>query len=208
MRFISRASVLVSRPNWRSTDNLLRLGVFLAVIAVVVASYLLQKDITLEQYGYLGVGLIVLLASGGLLMPPGFIVVCAASSSGTVPEIVLTPYWVALIAGTAGTLGELTGYFLGYSGRGIVTRTRIYLKVEGWMRRRGWLIILLVSLVPNLIFDVVGIAAGALRYPLWRFLALVWVGKITRFFIIAYACAYSVEWLIDSLEWLPGLFGA
>ena len=201
MRYIRQASTLASRPDWRNPQTLLRLGVFLAVVAIGVASFFLHSYITLEQYGYLGVGLIVLLASGGLLMPPGIIAVCAASSPDVLPGITLTPYWVALIAGTAGTLGEVTGYLLGYSGRGFVTRTRLYLKIEGWMRHRGWLILLLVSLVPNPIFDVVGIAAGALKYPVWRFLAIVWVGKLGRFSIIAYACAYSVEWL-------PGLFGA
>jgi membrane protein YqaA with SNARE-associated domain len=201
MRIIGQVTTLVCRPNWRDPQTLLRLGVFLAVVAMVVASFFLHNEITLEQYGYLGVGLIVLMASGGLLMPPGIIAVCAASSPDVLPDIVLTPYWVALIAGTAGTLGELTGYLLGYSGRGMVTSTRVYLKVESWMERRGWLIILLVSLVPNPFFDVVGIAAGALRYPVWRFLAIVWVGKLGRFSIIAYACAYSVEWL-------PSLFGA
>ena len=67
------------------------------------------------------------------------------------------------------------------------------------MRRRGWLVLFLVSLVPNPIFDIVGIAAGALHYPVWRFLGLVWAGKILKFGGIAYACTYSAGWLTDLL---------
>ena len=109
----------------------------------------------------------------------------------------LNPLYVGLIAGSAGTLGELTGYYLGYSGQGVVEGNRFYVKTEGWMRRRGLLLLFLVSLIPNPFFDVVGIAAGALRYPIWRFLGVVLVGKGMKFLIFAYACAYSVEWLTE-----------
>ena len=38
--------------------------------------------------------------------------------------------------------------------------------------------------------------AGALRYPLERFLAVVLIGKILKFVGFAYACAFSAEWLV------------
>ena len=191
MRFISRATVLATRPNWRSRDNLLRFGVFLAVLGIIGAAFLLNKKLSLDELAYGGLGLTVLLASGGLVLPiPSLAAACAAGAS-------LNPFYVGLVAGSAGTLGELTGYFLGYSGRGVLDRSRLYRRMEGWMRSRGWLLLFLVSLIPNPIFDLVGIAAGALRYPLLRFMAVVWVGKLLKFLIFAYSCAYSVDWLTD-----------
>ncbi len=191
MRFISRAAVLATRPQWRSGENLLHLGVFLAVLGVVVATILLHEKLTLDQVGYAGLGLTVVLASGGLVLPiPSLATACAAGAF-------LNPFYVGLVAGSAGTLGELTGYFLGYSGRGVFDRSRLYHRMEEWMRRRGWLVLFLVALVPNPIFDLVGIAAGALRYPLWRFLGIVWAGKLLKFLLLAYACAYGGEWLTD-----------
>ena len=191
MRFISRATVLATRPNWRSRDNLLRFGVFLAVLGIIGAAFLLNEKLSLDELAYGGLGLTVLLASGGLVLPiPSLAAACAAGAS-------FNPLYVGLVAGSAGTLGELTGYFLGYSGRGVLDRSRLYRRLEGWMRRRGWLLLFLVSLIPNPIFDVVGIAAGALRYPLWRFMAVVWVGKLSKFLIFAYSCAYSIDWLTD-----------
>ena len=94
-------------------------------------------------------------------------------------------------------MGELTGYVLGASGSGFINKHRLYLKLEGWLRRRGWLLLFLISVIPNPIFDIVGVAAGALRYPLWRFLAVVWVGKVTKFIAFSYACVYSIEWIVD-----------
>ncbi len=191
MRFISRATALATRHRRRTSQNLLRLCIFLAVLGVMGTAFLLHEKLSLDQAGYGGLGLTVLLASGGLVLPiPSLATACAAGA-------LLNPFYVGLVAGSAGTLGELTGYSLGYSGRGVLDRSRFYQRMEGWMRRRGWLLLFLVALIPNPIFDVVGIAAGALRYPLWRFLTVVWVGKLLKFLAFAYSCAYGIEWLTD-----------
>ena len=47
----------------------------------------------------------------------------------------------ALVAGAAEGGGEVTGYYLGYSGQVILSRRRFYQRLEGWMRRRGWLVL-------------------------------------------------------------------
>ncbi len=191
MKIVSRAAILISRPHWRSYENLLRLAVFLAVLVIVGLAIFLRERIDYDQIGYAGLALIVLVASGGLVLPvPSLAAVCAASTF-------LDPLYLALVAGGAGTLGELTGYFLGYSGRGILKESWLYLRLERWTRRRGWLVLFFFALVPNPIFDVVGIAAGALRYPLWRFLGIVFVGKLGKFLALAYGCAYSIGWLTD-----------
>ena len=191
MRFISRASILVNRPNWRNPQTLLRLGLFLVVVGLALAAFFLREQLTFHQVGYAGLALTVIVASGGLVLPvPALATACTAGA-------LLNPLYVGLIAGSAGTLGELTGYYLGYSGQGVLEGNRFYVKMEGWMRRRGLLLLFLVSLIPNPFFDVVGIAAGALRYPIWRFLGVVLVGKGMKFLIFAYACAYSVEWLTE-----------
>ena len=191
MRFISRASILVNRPNWRNPQTLLRLGLFLVVVGLALAAFFLREQLTFHQVGYAGLALTVIVASGGLVLPvPALATACTAGA-------LLNPLYVGLIAGSAGTLGELTSYYLGYSGQGVLEGNRFYVKMEGWMRRRGLLLLFLVSLIPNPFFDVVGIAAGALRYPIWRFLGVVLVGKGMKFLIFAYACAYSVEWLTE-----------
>ena len=166
-----------------------------AVVAVLSAgAFFLQDRISVERFGYGAVAGAVLLASGGLVVPvPALAITCTTATF-------LNPAAVAIIAGLAGTLGELTGYFLGYSGSGVLERRRFYHRVENWMRRRGWLLLFVISAVPNPLFDVAGIAAGALRYPLWRYLVFVGLGKQVKFFMIAYGCHYSVQGL-------KGVFG-
>ena len=54
----------------------------------------------------------------------------------------------------------------------------------------------LLALIPNPVFDLAGVTAGALRYPLERFLAVVFAGKILKLVGFAYACAFSADWLV------------
>lgn len=191
MRSVNRAVFLLTHPRQLSTENLLRLGAFLAVVAVVALAVTFRDRVDFSDIGYVGLALTVLIASGGLVLPvPSLATACAAG-------ILLEPTYVALVAGSAGAAGELTGYFLGYSGRGVLDKSRLYQRMERWMRRRGFLVLFVMALIPNPFFDFVGIAAGALRYPIWRFLAVVWVGKFLKFLTLAYACVHSVSWLTD-----------
>ena len=194
MKYLSRATSLVAASDRPTYLKYIPLGVFVVVLAAAGTAYLLRDQFTLDQVGYGGVALSALVASGGIIIPvPALASVCTASAF-------LNPLLIGLIAGFAETLGETTGYFLGYSGRTVIIKTRIYQRLEGLMRRRGWLLLFLISVIPNPIFDIVGVAAGALRYPLWRFLAVVCVGKLIKFITFAYACSYSIEWL-------TGIFG-
>ncbi len=52
----------------------------------------------------------------------------------------------------------------------------MYGRVEDWVRKWGALTIFIFSLVP-FVFDLVGIAAGVLRFPFWKFLLLCWLGR-------------------------------
>lgn len=168
-----------------------RIAIAVLVGAVSVAGYLVYSRVEAAGLGYGAVAAAVLVASGGLVVPvPALAITCGSAAF-------LHPAAVAVIAGAAGTLGELTGYFLGYSGSDAVGRGRFYGRVEGWMRRRGWLILFIISAVPNPLFDIAGIAAGVLRYPLWRYLLAVGAGKQVKFFMVAYACRYSLSGLKD-----------
>ena len=171
-----------------------RFLILVIVAGISAVAFFMQDRISVGQLSYGAVAGAVLLASGGLVVPvPALAITCTTATF-------LNPAAVAIIAGLAGTIGELTGYFLGYSGSGVLERRNFYHRVENWMRRRGWLLLFVISAVPNPFFDIAGIAAGALRYPLWRYLTAVGLGKQVKFFMIAYGCHYSVQGL-------KGIFG-
>lgn len=170
------------RKEW--TPTILRVLLFSIIIALSVYLYSIRSQIQeLEGYGYPGIFLFNLLSSATLILPvPG---VAVTSFMGAV----FNPFWVAVAAGTGATLGELSGYLAGFSGRTVVARTPIYERVEGWMKRYGEFAILGLAIVPNPFFDIAGMVAGALKMNVWRFLIFCWPGKIIKMLLFAYGGA-------------------
>jgi membrane protein YqaA with SNARE-associated domain len=134
----------------------------------------------LEMLGYPGIFLISLLSNASLILPvPGVLFTSAMGA-------IFDPFWVAIAAGSGSALGELSGYLAGFSGRGVVTHTKWTDQLERWMRRYGDLTVLVLAIIPNPLFDVAGILAGALRMPLWRFILWCWLGKTIKMLFFAY----------------------
>lgn len=170
----------------------LRLLVLLAVIAITVFIFAYRdKAQTLAAYGYPGIFLLSVLANATLIMPaPG---VALTFTMGAV----FHPFLVGLAAGAGSTLGELTGYLAGFSGQVVVERSPWYDRLEDWTRRYGPWTILTLAFIPNPLFDLAGLAAGALRMPLTRFLLFTWMGKTLKMWGFAYAGAYSLNWILE-----------
>lgn len=54
------------------------------------------------------------------------------------------------------------------------------------MARWGFLTLLVLSAVPNPLFEVAGITAGAVRMNFWRFLLAVAIGKTIRALVLVF----------------------
>jgi membrane protein YqaA with SNARE-associated domain len=140
--------------------------------------------------GYLGVFVGSLISSATVVLPvPGVLVLFPLVAT-------LNPVLVALAGSTGGIIGEITGYMAGYSGQGMVNKGKMYERVEGWMRKWGVWTVFVFAFAPFLLFDVAGMVAGALRYPLWKFLLVGWVGKSLKYIGLVYAMAWGWEILL------------
>jgi membrane protein YqaA with SNARE-associated domain len=158
----------------RTAAALLFVGVISAAALFLPIDYGL-----LESYGYVGVFLITLVTTGALVLPVPYLAVIMRAAT------VLDPLTVALVAGVAAALGELSAYLLGACGRRLVKPGRVQRIADDWMRRYGFLSVLFFSFIPNPAFDAVGVAAGALRYPAWRFALACFLGKSAKFLLLA-----------------------
>lgn len=185
----------------RLSGPTLRLIRVLAVVAVIALSLLIvlygNQLVGLGAYGYPGLFLLNLLASATLILPaPGLALALAAGAT-------LNPYFVGLVVGSGSTLGELTGYIAGASGRGMVENDPSYPRVRRWMGQYGLWVIFVLSLVPNPIFDVAGIVSGTMRIPVWKFLGATWCGKIIKSTLVALAGAGAMQALGPIIaQWL------
>lgn len=168
------------------------LPISMAALAIgIMLGIFLNRDRLgdLGNYGYLGAFLISLGANATIILPiPGILVIVGM---GAVPGI--NPVVLGLVAAVGGTLGELTGYMLGYSGRVLVENKQAHARAVAWIKKWGVLAILVFALAPVLPLDIAGIAAGNLRFPLWKFMAVCWCGKAILYTLAAYAGLWGWE---------------
>jgi uncharacterized membrane protein YdjX (TVP38/TMEM64 family) len=166
-------------------QGLLLLGiiVFSAAIAFLLFRFRDVFSLSLQSYApmaYLVVFAVSLLSSSTIFIPtPGTAIVLAAAT-------VWDPVLVGLAAGTGDAIGELTAYWVGYAGEKIMVDEHMpaYRKAARWMDRYGAWAIFGVALVPVVLFDLVGLAAGALKIKWWKFLLATWCGKVPRAIVL------------------------
>jgi len=168
----------------------------LFVVAIAVTIFCLyryqpEKFEQLQELGYLGVFLISLILNATVVLPAGnflFLFVLGGTLS--------SPVLVGLVGGLAAAMGELTSYAAGYSGQAFVQKRRLYNRLEGWMKKWGSLTVFVLSAAP-LFFDIAGIAAGALRFPVWKYFIACWLGRTVLYIAIAWAGAVGLDWVLN-----------
>jgi len=179
-----------ARPPVRLTRS--RALALLGTILLVAAAFALLVWLTgdpdrraaLENLVHSPAGLLVLfglaaLSSATLILPaPGLALTALAATAGD-------PVVVGVVAGLGQAVGELTGYLAGWSGRTLLPDNPTTRRLTRWLQRRGVLVIAVLALIPNPLFDVAGIAAGALRMPVLQYLGAAAVGKIIKNVIVA-----------------------
>ena len=164
------------------------LQIIALLFVLVLSAFLLinrEKVAELEMYGYIGVFLISIITSSTIVVPvPGWILVATMGA-------ILNPVLVGIVSGLGGTLGEMTGYLLGYGGRLAIDNVNIYNRLVQWMKRWGSVTIFILALIPNPLFDIAGATAGLLRFPLWKYILFGAAGRIPKHIFFAYLGAWG-----------------
>lgn len=160
-------------------------------IILIVATFLLTLVLILnydflvnydwKSLGYLGIFMVMLISSATIIFPlPGLVVTSFAGAF-------FSPILIGIVGGLGSTIGELTGYYFGYGG-GEILNSKKYNNIKKQIKtsKATALAIFLFSLVPNPIFDFVGIASGVLKYPVWKFFLACLLGKIIKITFFAF----------------------
>lgn len=171
----------------------IRILTLLLVVALSLGIYAIRDQAqSLASLGYPGIFLLSILSNATVILPaPGLLFVFAMGA-------VFNPLGVALAAGAGSAIGELTGYLAGFSGQGVIERVELYEKLKHWMEvNKRWrnMAILVLAMIPNPLFDLAGMASGALRIPVSRYLFFCWIGKTIKMLLFAYAGASALHLL-------------
>ena len=179
-----------TKKRFWTKERYLQILALLFVIAISVVIFLNREwVVALGAYGYLGVFLISIITCSSIVVPvPGWILIATLGA-------ILNPILVGVISGIGGTIGEMTGYLLGYGGRLALENVALYNRMVQWMKKWGNVTIFLLALIPNPLFDVAGAAAGLLRFPIWKFILLGAAGRIPKNIFFAYIGVWGVHFL-------------
>jgi membrane protein YqaA with SNARE-associated domain len=179
----------IKKPFW-TRERYLQILALIFVIAMSVFLVIHRaKVVQLQGYGYLGVFLISIISSASIIIPvPSWILVAALGA-------ILNPVLVGIVSGVGGTIGEMTGYVLGYGGRLAIDNVALYNRMVKWMKRWGSVTIFVLALIPNPLFDVAGAAAGLLRFPVWKFIIFGAAGRIPKNIFFAYIGVWGLHFL-------------
>ncbi len=164
--------------------NLLRALILIGVIALTIYLVSIRDQVKqLGAYGYPGIFLVSILINATIIVPvPGVLLTSAMG-------VVFNPFWVALAAGLGAAIGELSGYLAGFGGQAVIENAKLYDRLTNWMKKYGDITILVLAFIPNPVFDVAGMIAGALRMNFFKFLFYCALGKVLKMMIFAYTGA-------------------
>lgn len=154
--------------------------IFASILISGIIIYFKNELAKLASYGYLGIFLINLIGSATILVPAPSLVATFVGGS------IYNPLLVGIISGLGAAIGETTGYIAGIGGSVLIKENKNYKKVEKWMNVNGFMTIITLAIIPNPIFDLTGLFAGATKYSFKKYFLAVVVGKVIRFIGISY----------------------
>ena len=176
------------RRHWISLASII---IIIAFSAAIYFTGGLSGD--LWAYGYLGVFLVSILGSVVILVPiPSMPVVFLMG-------MILNPWLVALMVGLGEPIGEIPTYLAGRGGRASMEKwekKRFFSWPTRFIRNRPSLFLFFFALLPNPAFDLAGATSGAMRYPFWKFLIFLFLGKTGKGLIIAFAGYWTLHLLL------------
>jgi uncharacterized membrane protein YdjX (TVP38/TMEM64 family) len=165
----------------------------IGIIVAVGILYINNRDFFKELEGYRGVwGYVAAFVISVLLNATIIIPVSAMAVMTSMGGVLSLPWLVGIVGGIGAGIGEMTAYVAGRSSRQLLAKSNVYTRIEKWVTRWGWIAVFILSIFP-FVFDVVGIIAGAMRMPWWKFCLACWAGRTVSYVTVAYLGHFGLK---------------
>ena len=156
------------------------------VLSIVLSiAFFVFKDFFKEStsLGLIGLFIINFVSNASFFVSaPTFLTVVAGGN-------LYSPVLVALASSLGATAGDAIGFAFGFAGHKL---TKHKLEKKKWFRilekhfkKHGNWLLFVFALIPNPIFDAIGLIAGIFAYPFFKFFFIVWLGRLIRYYLLA-----------------------
>lgn len=152
---------------------------------VLSTGFFLYKDFFSHttSLGLIGIFLVNFVSNASFFFSgPAFLTVIAGGD-------IYPPILVALAASLGAALGDMISFLFGFSGRNLtkqrLEKSKLLRFLEANFQKHGGIIVFLMALIPNPLFDAIGILAGIFNYPPMRFFIIMLVGRFLRYLLLA-----------------------
>ena len=171
----------------RRPGRAVALAALCGLLAMNVAVFMLPIDYRVfGAWAYPGVFIVTFIANAAIALPVPYLPIVGqvARTVDNVPLVVAT-------AALASVLGESVAYAIGRAEKDLFTDHPVYLRLQRLMGRpwRASLALFVLAAPLNPLFDVAGIAAGALGIPYRTFFWSVFAARLLRFTILVVGVA-------------------
>ena len=152
----------------------------------------------IQAFGYPGLFFLVTVFNASIVLPAPTVLVIsiAATALGD-------PLLVGVVAGFGSAVGEMSGYLIGRGGEKVLKKEHLegkkYKKVLSFFEKYGFWAIVVLSFLPILLMDFIGLLAGMLRYDWKKFFIATLIGKIPKCLLIAYAGKGVLDIILHAL---------
>ncbi len=154
-----------------------------SIIAIIITILIIiGKDfiIQFKSLGYLGILIISFAGNATVFLPTPVLMTVAVMGS------TLHPVLVGFFASFGAAMGESVGYFLGVSGNLVVEKSTHYQKAKIYIDKFGVFAIAFLAAIPNPLFDIAGILAGATGISFSRFFLATWAGTFVKYTLVSF----------------------
>lgn len=147
-----------------------------------------------KAVGYISLVLMCAVSNVSILIPTSSTVITLAAAT------VLNPWLCVLCAGLGTAIGEQSSYICGrIGGMGFDENPEKTNRVVGWLKDKTFATIFLFAFIPLPLFDVAGIASGALKVNWFKYTLAAVSGKVLKFTLTMVTVLFIIPMMIEYL---------
>jgi len=166
--------MVLTNRYWRDLYNKINWPYLLLSLLLMAAAWYIAPYIKNMGISYPALFLLGFLSTANIFFP-GPIWLAALPLVGE-------PFLSAVVFSAGSALGEITGYLSGSSLKDLFVKSHL----AHLFNKYGEWLLFFMAIVPNPIFDTLGIIAGASGMPWWNFLLPVFLGRLIRYLLLFY----------------------